>query len=248
MIEGFFSPANAPFAVALCLMGLIALVEIIGALMGMGASDFLDGLLPEIEVDADLDVDLDIDAEMEFDASTGSPLDADIANAAEAPTAGLLAQMLGWLYVGRVPVLILMVAFLTSFGLTGFVLQASLSELFGFTLPAVLACVPAFLVALPATRGLGMGLSKIMPKEETEAVSQKGFVGRIATIIRGEAVRGLPAEAKLTDQHGQTHYLLVEPDEDEGVLKQGDAVLIVRFAANRYRAIPNPNPVLADNE
>ena len=87
-----------------------------------------------------------------------------------------------------------------------------------------------------------------MPKEQTEAVSQRGFVGRIAIIIRGEARTGHPAEAKLSDQYGQTHYLLVEPDEADAVLRAGQEVLIVRLVSGRYHAIDNPNPALTDHE
>jgi hypothetical protein len=38
----FFAPENAPFAVALCLVALIALVEIAGLLLGFSASGAID--------------------------------------------------------------------------------------------------------------------------------------------------------------------------------------------------------------
>ena len=234
-MEAFFAPATAPFAIAICLMGLIALVEIAGALLGLAPSGFIDNLLPDLEADAEFDLDADT-----------SPLNADVAAAPEAPGAGPLSQVLGWLCVGRVPILVLLIVFLTAFGLTGFMLQGAVATVFSNPAPAWLAVWPALAAALPATRYCGLALARIMPKEQTEAVSRAGFVGRIATIIRGEARRGLPAEAKLADAYGQTHYLLVEPDDDGARLAAGEEVLIVRQTGGRYRAIPNPNPVLTD--
>lgn len=240
MIDTLLQPEAAPFTVALCLMLVIAVVELLGTLMGLAPSGLLDSLLPE--------TDLDLDGDVEFDASGGSALEGDIVTAPDAPSAGPLSQVLGWLCVGRVPILVLLVCFLTAFGLTGLIVQGLVAGLMGFTLPALLAVIPALIVALPATRHLGLALSALMPKEQTEAVSQRGFVGRIATIIRGEARTGQPAEAKLSDQYGQTHYLLVEPDEADAVLMAGQEVLIVRLVSGRYHAIDNPNPALTDHE
>jgi hypothetical protein len=239
MFETFFSDATAPFAVALSLMVMIAIIELVGALMGMAPSDMIDSMLPEIDTDLDLEMDADL-------GGVGSPLDTDAVSAPDAPGAGPLSSVLGWLCVGRVPILVLLIAFLTAFGLTGIVVQGAFSTVFNFTLPAALACLPALMVAIPATRWSGLRLSKIMPKEQTEAVSQRRFIGRIATIVRGEAKQDLPAEAKLTDRYGQTHYLLVEPDEADAVFPAGEAVLIVKQVGGRYRVIANPNPHLTD--
>jgi hypothetical protein len=247
MLESFFSDATAPFAVALCLMALIALVELVGALMGLAPSSMLDSLLPEIDTDLDIDLEVDFEADMEAGLDAiGSPLEADAVSAPNAPGAGPLSAVLGWLCIGKVPILVLLIAFLTAFGLTGFVVQGVVNSVLGFSLPAVLAVLPALSVAVPATRWSGLALAKLMPKEQTEAVSQARFIGRIATVIRGEARSGLPAEAKLTDRYGQTHYLLVEPDEADAVFPAGDAVLIVKQTGGRYRVIANPNPHLTD--
>ncbi len=233
----FFAPETAPFAVALLLMGFIAVLEIGGMLIGLSPSGALDSLLPEIDLDADLDLEADF---------AGGPFDADAPSVPDAPGAGPLSQILGWLCVGRVPILVLLVAFLTSFGIAGFVLQGIVKGAAGFAVPAALAVVPALFIAVPATRFAGLGLSKVMPKEQTEAVSSKSFVGKLAVIIRGTAKRGLAAEAKLTDGFGQTHYVLVEPDNEDESFDQGAEVLIVRRAAGVFRVIANANPVMSD--
>ncbi|MEM9494911.1 MAG: YqiJ family protein [Pseudomonadota bacterium] len=240
MLETFFLPAMAPFAVAIGLMLMLAVVELIGALMGMPASAMLDSIVPEI--DADIDVDLDLEADY-----AGGPLDIDAPNVPSAPNPGALSQVLGWLCVGKVPVLVLFIVFLTAFGLSGFVVQSLAHGLAGAYLPSIIAAVPAFAAAVPATRIAGLTLSKIMPKEQTEAVSQKAFIGKVATIVRGEARKGVPAEAKLTDGFGQTHYVLVEPDEEGAAFPQGADVIIVRQSGSIYQAIANTSAAMSDD-
>jgi len=236
MIETFFSPETAPFAIALSLMLLIAAVELVGALMGMPASAMLDSLLPEIDADVDLDLEADY---------SGGPLDADAPSVPNAPSSGPLSQILGWLCVGKVPVLVLLIVFLTAFGLAGFIIQGVVRGILGVSLPAVIAVAPALFAAIPMTRVAALTLAKIMPKEQTEAVSQKHFIGKVATIIRGEASKGGPAEAKLTDSFGQTHYVLIEPDDETETFQQGTDVIIVKQTGSFYQAILNTSAALS---
>lgn len=223
-----FDPALAPFTIALIVMVMIALTEAVGMAFGASPSNALETALPD------------------FDADAG-PLDAEAPHAPDAPT-GPLSQLMSWLCVGRVPLLILLVAFLTAFGVAGLVLQGALRGVLGSYLPAVVMVVPAFLLALLATRAFGLALSKIMPREETEAVSEGSFIGRVATVIRGEARRGLPAEAKLKDLRGKTHYLLVEPDADDDAFAQGAEVLVVEKIGAVFRVIRNEHPSLRSGE
>ena len=238
MIALFLSPANTPFAVSIGLMVMIALVEVVGALMGMSPSSALDNLLPEVDTDLDLDADVDIDG------VAGGPFDADAPTIPDAPNVGPLSQVLGWLCVGKVPILVLLIVFLTTFGLAGFFLQALVRGFFGAPLPAIMAVVPALFAAVPATRMAGLTLARIIPKEQTEAVSSRQFIGKVATIIRGEARKHAPAEAKLTDRFGQTHYMLVEPDAEADTFGQGAQVIIVSQSGSIYQAILNTSDAM----
>ena len=65
-----------------------------------------------------------------------------------------------------------------------------------------------------------------MGKEHTDAISRTGFVGQIATITIGEARKGYAAEAKFRDEHGTTHYVMVESANEDDVFSQGQTVLI----------------------
>lgn len=241
MIEEFFAPQLAPFTVALGVLLFIALMEGVGLLLGVALSSIVDSLLPDFDLpDADIDIG-DVDADLSVNVH-GPDMDA-----AAAPTTGAFTRVLGWLCVGRVPVLILLIAFLTVFCISGFIVQNFAKGLTGFFLPATLATIPALFVAIPGTRYLGLGLSKLMPKEETEAVSSDGFIGKVAIVTLGTAKRGLPAEAKLKDHFGQTHYIFVEPDIDHETFEAGVETLVVRKAGSTFRVIGNTNAAMSSS-
>ena len=151
---------------------------------------------------------------------------------------------LGWLHVGRAPLLVLVAIFLTMFAITGLVinmLDAGLLHL----VPPRWASVPlAVLASIPVMRALGTGIGRLMPREETYAVSFASLVGRVATML-GHARAGYAAQAKTSDGQGHTLYLMVEPDETVGELAIGSDVLLVRqIDGSRFVAIPNPRPDL----
>ncbi|MBK17877.1 MAG: hypothetical protein CMM52_03435 [Rhodospirillaceae bacterium] len=241
MFSFILADGNLPFAVALGLMLGIAVLEGVMTLLGAGISQAIDSLLPESLGDVDLDADLDIAPDMDSVDGSGADFgDAQIGS----PTA--LSKLLGWLCVGKVPVLILLVTFLTVFGLAGLFVQSVVHGITGALLPGVVASIPAFIIAVPSVRLFGSGVARLTPKDETAAVTSKSFVGRIATITIGTARKGEPAEAKLQDTHGQTHYVMVEPEKAEDAFDAGTQVLIIQKEGARFIAILNTNPALVD--
>jgi hypothetical protein len=158
---------------------------------------------------------------------------------------GPFDQWLGWLHIGRVPVLVLIVIFLAAFAVTGFAINMVSMRLFGFFVMPLLAVPLAFVAALPAVRILGAGIGKVIPKDETFAVTLDSLVGRVATISGGTARKAYPAQAKVVDQHGHTLYVMVEPEPDIPDLEPGSSVLLVRqLNGSRFTGIPNPRPDL----
>ena len=222
MLGFLFLPANLPFAVAIVLMIAIAVLEGATSLLGHGLSQLIDGFL--IEVDADADAGFGSSNSID-----GEPFASENA----------LSRLLGWLHVGKVPVLVLLVVLLTAFGLAGYLIQALVLRIVGVPLPATVASLPAALSSLAAVRTLGGAIGRLLPADESDAVSAETFIGRIAHIVRGVARRGSPAEAKLVDQHGATHYVLVEPDSEGDEFTAGSDLLIVARAGSVYRVIRN---------
>lgn len=154
----------------------------------------------------------------------------------EMPEAGGLA----WLHLGRLPFLVVLVLLLASFSLSGYLLQGIVTAFFGQGLPTWAAAPLALMGAMPATRIAGSTLVRILPRDESAAISASSFVGRTATLVSGAASPGRAAEARFRDEFGQTHYVMVEPDAESPPLKAGERVLLLReLSSGRYQATAN---------
>ena len=219
VIEFIAASENLPFTVAITVMLIIALMEGVTTVLGAGLSSVLETLLPEIDMDVDFE---------SGGVQQTTPM----------------VRFLGWLRVGQVPFLMLLVIFLTTFGLIGLGLQSFVQSTMGGLLPAWIAGVPTFLFTLPVVRLLAGVLGRIMPKDETEAVSDESFIGKVATITMGKTYKGSPTQAKLRDEHGLTHYILVEPDEEGETFYYSDPVLVVKKMGVVYSAIRNESAIL----
>ena len=154
---------------------------------------------------------------------------------------GAFESVLGWLHLGRVPIMILIALMLGGFAIGGFVVQYLAKVVAGGYLPAWIASIPALVSSVGLTRVAGGGIARIMPKDETSSVSESSLVGRTATITIGTAKRGAPAEARLRDQHGQAHYVMVEPDVPDEEFPQGTSVLLVGQLGVVYRCLRDPD-------
>lgn len=221
MLEFISTSQNMPFTIALAVMLGMALLEGVASLLGAGISSIVDSLLP------DFDVDLGIDA-------------------SDVPSVTPLSRLLGWLRFGQVPALILLVIFLTGFGLIGLGIQSFMLNTTGLLLPGLIASPIALFLALPVVRIFGGAIGKIMPKDETDAVEGKSLIGRVAVITLGTAKKGSSAEARVKDQHGLSHYVMVEPDLEEASFTSGTAVLLIKQEGSVFKAIENTNPSLVD--
>lgn len=155
-----------------------------------------------------------------------------------------LDRVLGWLYIGKVPSLVLLVLFLTGYAIFGYSLQKVAHGLLGGYLPVWLAGLVAVAPGMATVRSLGALIAHIIPRDETSAVSEMSLIGRPGVVSAGAARRGLAAQARVRDAHGRTHYLMVEPDLDDEVFDEGAQILIVRKAGAFYRCIANPHPGL----
>jgi hypothetical protein len=146
---------------------------------------------------------------------------------------------LGWLHVGKAPLLVLLVILLTSFSLIGLAFNAASFGLFG-VYPYALFSVPLSLaLAVPVVHVTGGLIARLIPRDETSAVALETLVGQLAVVINGTARANYPAQAKLKTDQGQTFYVRVEPEQGE--FNTGDSVLLVKqISGARFLAIVNP--------
>lgn len=228
----FLATGSAPFTVALLVMFGLFLFELLALLKGLGINEAVDSFVID-------NIDL---PDTDFgDLSTGL-------EGSSAPDGGsMIGRLLAWLYVGKVPVLMVLVIFLTIFGLGGLMIQSGLRQTLGFALPSLIAVPAMLLISLPVVRWGAGGIARILPKDQTSAVSTASFIGKTAVIVGGNARNGIPAQARLVDRFRTTHYVMVEPDNDNEVLEQGSSVLLVRQINGRFSAIANPNAALLED-
>ena len=208
MLEFLLADANLPFTLALGLMLAIALLEGLGLLIGFDISRSFDDLL--------------FDAEFEVEMG-------------DSEVSGGLAP-LAWLHIGIVPMLMLLVVFLTAFGGTGLVVQGLALRGLGHLLAPTWASGLALLASVPILRFVGSGLKRLL-QDQTRAVSRDAFVGTTGTIVVGTAQAGQPAQARLQDEHGQNHYVMVEPATPTEVFDTGTEVLLVERRGAVYQGV-----------
>jgi hypothetical protein len=210
MVEFILRNGNFPFTVALGIMATLAALEVITLLLGFALSGIVDHMMPDVDVDADLD---------------GLP---------DHPTISAIAH---WLHIGDAPALALFVVFLTAYGVSGWGVQSLAMEYRGGMLSPWLASVPATIVGFLGMRTVGGLLTRLGIRDETSAVSADSLVGSTGTITLGTARKGEPSQAKLRDQHGLTHYVLVEPLQAGDEFAHGDTVTLVRREGPKYYVV-----------
>lgn len=199
----FLASEAMPFSIAFGFMLLIGVMEMMSLAFGLSISSMVDSVLPDVDFDVDLD-----------SAHPGHD--------------GGLAHLFSFLAIGKVPALMLLILFLAFFSLSGHTIQYVASHAFGSMLPAWIAAVPATALGLLGMGRVGNLLARIMPKDVSDVGSRNELIGATATIIRGEARFGQPAEAKARDLRGKLHYILIEPREGEPALKEGDTAMVLR--------------------
>jgi hypothetical protein len=180
-------------------------------------------------------------------ASTSQWIDGMLGGHAETnvETEGPVNAALGWLHIGKVPILAILVIFLTTFAAIGFASQFMMRAATGWMMPQGLAVAIAAAAGVLAVRFLGRGLARVIPRDETSAITDASLIGRVGTVVIGTARAGRPAEARLRDEFGTTHYVMVEPEDPAQEFAAGASVLLVRhLGGRRFHAILNPKPEL----
>lgn len=213
MWELFIHPSNIFFSVSLCLMLLLGIVEALLLVAGASSQGFLDQFVPDQLFEAQ-HPDLNLEANQ-----------------------SLFIQLLDWLYIGRIPVLVWLIIFLTTFGLFGLISQGILVQLMNSYLPLWIIAPASLILCMPIVRIVSAVIAKILPQDETTAIHSDELLGLTAEIILGEAKLSYPAQAKVKDQHGLTHYIMVEPETDI-VLLPGQNVVLTQKTSIGFQAIP----------
>lgn len=156
----------------------------------------------------------DLDADLDGDVNGGA-----------VDTLGLL----NWLGLRRgLPILIWLTSFLGCFVVAGVAVQQIATAVFGTPLHWGVASIVAFVLGGAANGMVSAGLAHILPEYESTVIETDDLIMRRGLVLEGSARRGHPTRAKVVDQHGQAHYVMVEPHHDDDVIGKGETALLVR--------------------
>lgn len=148
--------------------------------------------------------------------------------------------VLDWLGLsGELPILVWLTSLLGCFTLSGVAIQQGATAVGGAPLPTGLAAACAFVVGVIVNTFAANGLARIVPGFETTAIMTDDLLRHRGTILEGTARRGSPARAKVVDQHGQAHFVMVEPHDDADAIPSGDTALLVRREGKLFFALPD---------
>jgi hypothetical protein len=159
--------------------------------------------------------------------------------AVEADSHNGLGGLLLWINAGRLPLLILIILAFGVFSIEGFLLQG-IAHAAGFAIPVSIATLAAIAGSIPVIRTTSRGIARIIPRDETYAVSDADFVGKVAMVSVGPLDQGLPGRVRLKDVFGNWHTVSARASRDSPALAVGTSVLLVDRDARSFIAISAP--------
>ncbi|MBH1992142.1 MAG: DUF1449 family protein [Sphingomonadaceae bacterium] len=169
----------------------------------------------------------DLGADLDSDASAGE---------ISAPSA------LDWLGLKHgLPILIWFTSLLGCLTIAGVAIQQIAEALMGASFHWGIASALALVVGGGMNRFTAGWLAQILPEYESSIIDTEDLVMRRGTVLEGSARRGHPARAKVIDQYGQAHYVMVEPHNEADIIGPGETALLVRRTGSLFFAQPEAN-------
>ena len=226
-----------PFGLALVYLALYTLG---GVTFGEADADgdFDHDVDAHVDVDADADADVNADGDLHADADTHIDADADHdvdhdveGDGATGGHTSLHAAALAFLGVGRVPLSVLLMVLLMTWGATGFVVNQIAAMRLGGGAGVAMVSIPiAALAALALTRMLVRAIDRWLPLNETTARRRHELLGRA-----GEAIFPIGAQfglAAVRDDRGELYQVPCRLDpETDAPLPKGSRVRLVAYSA-----------------
>jgi len=141
-----------------------------------------------------------------------------------------------WLNVGGVPLLVFILLALGLFSIAGFLIQDA-ARLVMAPLPASIAALGAVAVSLPLLRASTREVARLIPQDETYAVSLSDLIGRVGQVVIGPLDQGLPGRVRVKDVHDNWHTVTASAAPDSPPLQKGARVLLVDCRDRLFIAI-----------
>jgi len=221
-----------PFVLALLYLGLYTLSGITFGDADADVGADLDGdadLGGDVHLDHDIGGDFHADAEAHVDAP--GHVDADADHDADTPAGhGPAIAALQWLGVGRVPVSIVLMVLLLSWGWIGFVTNVILQSRISRASAQVAISLPlAFLGSILFTRLVSGLVARWLPTCETTARRRHELLGSV-----GEAIFAINEKfglSSIRDAQGELYQVPCRVDAGQPALAKGERVKLVAYNA-----------------
>ncbi|MHA3979266.1 OB-fold-containig protein [Halovulum sp. GXIMD14794] len=199
-----------------------------GDFIGMGAAD--------IATEMDIDPGIAASIEAEIAAQVGA-IDVGTPAASGAEATSTLGTALDLLGLRALPLSASLALFAACFASLGLSPQILLYGAFGIMLPVWIMAPVAFIGAAALTRRLSGFVARLIPRDETAAVSERSLGRRKGIVTVGTARKGHPAQVRVSDRYGNTHYIMVEPLADADVIAEGSEVLVLCLPRRGLRLV-----------
>ena len=198
---------NVWFTAPLAIVFLLALFR-----LATGAMDFGD-----VDADVDMDADMDIDADADVDAD----MDADTDSQGTS-----FGDVFGFLNVGRVPLMIVLMSLFVTWGISGLIANALLN------VPenphwVWISCIIALFCCFLGTRYISIGLSKLFPESE-KAISDVQLLGLSGRVVSGQITTTF-GTARVRVPDGPELTVSCRAKSDEVTPVKGDTVILINY-------------------
>ncbi len=206
---------NVWFTAPLTIVFLFALFRLL-----IGAMDFGDA---DVDADADIDADVDVDADVDIDADVDMDADVEADTGELSPSFG---DVFGFLNVGRVPLMVVLMSLLAMWGITGLIANAALN------IPqnpqwVWISYVVALLCSFLGTRYISIALSKLLPESE-RAVRDVQLLGLRGRVISGQITTTF-GTARVQVPDGPELTVSCRAKSEEGTPVKGDTVILIDY-------------------
>ena len=218
---------NVWFTAPLAIVFIFALFR-----LAMGAMDFGDAdadVDADVDIDADMDIDADVDIDADMDIDADVDVDADIDTDVAADAGGQsfsFGDIFGFLNVGRVPLMVVLMSLFATWGITGLIANAFLN------VPenpqwVWISCVIAFFCCFLGTRYISVGLSKLFPESE-RAISDVQLLGLSGRVVSGQITTTF-GTARVRVPDGPELTVSCRAKSDEATPVKGDTVVLINY-------------------
>ena len=198
---------NVWFTAPLTIVFLLALFRLLTGAMDFGDAD----VDTDIDADVDMDADADIDSDIEADTGLRSPS---------------FGDLFGFLNVGRVPLVVVLMSLFATWGIAGLIANAFLN------VPEKpqwvwISYVIAFFCSFLGTRYISIALSKLFPESE-RAINDIQLLGLSGRVVSGQITTTF-GTARVRVPDGPELTVSCRAKSDEVTPVKGDTVILIDY-------------------